>query len=154
MLVELAIGMDPPMDVATRHGFSASDFQTLNNQPWFQRALTQKRQEVAESGWNFKSKMSMLAEDMLLQTYRAASLSDSPAVKLEAAKYLTKVADLEPRASAQAQAGGGFMININLTNPAQQSQKLVIDVEPDLPPIPDYGVADFPVNTDLIGYTP
>lgn len=156
MLVELAIGMDPPQTIASRHGYDAASFQTLNATPWFQRALAKKRQEVAEQGWNFKSKMAMLAEDMGMQAYRAASMSDSPAVKLDTFKYLAKLADLEPRPSAQQTPGGGFMININLsssTDSSAQSRKIVIDADPDFPPIPSYGVASFPINTDLIEMT-
>ena len=163
LFIELAFGIEPPTTVAARFGYSTAEYNALSTQPWFQRALKSKQDELASQGWNFRSKMSMLAEDLLVDAYVTAKASDSGPFKLETAKYLTKVADLEPRQSQQAITGPGFSISINLgSNPSIQTQN-VIDVtskdvsathpgSPDeLPLIPDYGVASFPLTRELIG---
>lgn len=162
LFVELAFGIEPPTSVAARFGYSQAEFGTLSAQPWFQKALKAKQDELAAQGWNFRAKMGMLAEDLLTDAYVAAKASDSAAIKLEVGKYLTKVADLEPRQSQQAIAGPGFSISINL-GAQPNSTNGVIDVSSkdvsatlpgsfgELPAIPDYGVASFPLTSELIG---
>lgn len=154
MLMELALGLEPPGDIAARYQFTPTDFERIQSTTWFKRALAQKKQELEDNGYTFRAKMALLAEDQILDTYRAIRASDSLTLKLELSKYLTKLADLEPKQALTAAQGGGFMININLGNSSAETklQKAVIDIDPDLPPIPDHGVASFPVNTDLIGY--
>jgi hypothetical protein len=161
LFVELAFAIEPPTTVAARFGYSSAEYNALAAQPWFQKALKTKQDELASQGWNFRTKMGMLAEDLLTDAYVAAKASDSAAIKLEVGKYLTKVADLEPRQSQQAIAGPGFSISINLGG--QNSTNGVIDVTSqdvsaatygsldELPPAPDYGVASFPLTDDLIG---
>lgn len=159
LFVELAFGIEPPTTVAARFGYTSTEYNALAAQPWFQKALKSKQDELASQGWNFRAKMGMLAEDILTDAYVAAKASDSAAIKLEVGKYLTKVADLEPRQSNQLAAGPGFSISINLGSKASN----VIDITSqdvsatssgsldELPPIPDYGVASFPLTSDLIG---
>jgi hypothetical protein len=155
MLVEIAFGIEPPASIASRYGYDATSYAELEHQTWFQKALGEKQAELNSQGWNFKAKMGMLAEDLLTDAYVAAKAAESAAIKLEVAKYLTKVADLEPKQSLNVAPGGGFMININMGSSANAASKDVIDVVAgsfdDLPPIPDYGVASFPLTTDLIG---
>lgn len=162
LLVELAFGIEPPTTVASRFGLTPSDLADLQAQPWFQKALKSKQDELATQGWNFRSKMSMLAEDLLTDVYITAKASDSGPFKLEAAKYLTKISDLEPKASQQVASGPGFSISINL-NGQTNSTHGVIDVTSkdvsaasggsldELPLIPDYGVASFPLTNELVG---
>ena len=117
MLVELALGMEDPVTVARRHGYSEKDYETLAKQPWFLKVLSAKQQELADQGWTFRAKMAMLAEDLLVDVWMEAKSSESASFKLDAAKYLTKVADLEPKPaqqSAGAGGGGGFSIVINI----------------------------------------
>ena len=157
MLVEIAFGIEPPTSIASRYGYDATSYAELESQGWFKKALGEKQSELSSQGWNFKAKMGMLAEDLLTDAYVAAKAAESAAIKLEVAKYLTKVADLEPKQSLNVAPGGGFMININMgsSSSGSTSPKDVIDVIAgsfdDLPPIPDYGVASFPLTTDLIG---
>lgn len=167
LFVELAFGIEPPTTVAARFGYTSTEYNALATQPWFQKALKSKQDELASQGWNFRSKMSMLAEDLLVDAYVTAKASDSGPFKLETAKYLTKVADLEPRQSQQVAAGPGFSISINLGNRNADSTNGVIDIsskdvsassagsfgEPggELPLIPDHGVASFPLTSELIG---
>lgn len=161
LLVELAFGIEPPTTVASRFGLTPSDLADLQAQPWFQKALKSKQDELASQGWNFRSKMSMLAEDLLTDVYITAKASESGPFKLEAAKYLTKISDLEPKASQQVASGPGFSISINLAARPQDGQ--VIDISSkdvlaastgsldELPLIPDYGVASFPLTKELVG---
>jgi hypothetical protein len=160
MVVEIAFGLEAPTEVAARFGFSASDYQELSTQTWFRKQLEEKRAELAAQGWTFRSKMGVLAEDLLTDAYVAAKVSESATVKLEVAKYLTKVADLEPKDKFQSTAGGGFMININLGNTDSTSR--VIDIAPkdvsaalpdsldELPPLPEY-LLNFPCGNELLG---
>lgn len=115
MMSELALGMEDGAVIAQRHGFSAADFATLIVQPWFVKTLQAMRDDIEANGLTFKAKVAMLAEDLLLDAWAAAKNSESGSLKLDVAKYLTKVADLEPKQNAAVPAGGsGFVININL----------------------------------------
>lgn len=159
MVVEIAFGLESPTDVALRFGYSPLEYQELCTQPWFRKQLDEKKAELASQGWTFRSKMGVLAEDLLTDVYVAAKVSESATVKLEVAKYLTKIADLEPKDKFQSTAGGGFMININLGE--QQPVSHIIDMPKDvladdaasldeLPPLPDY-LRHFPRGDELLG---
>lgn len=75
------------------------------------------RSELKEKGYTFKTKAAMQAEDLLADAYFIAKDCEiSPAVRLDAMKWMAKVAGLEPdqRQAGTGVSGGGFQVNINL----------------------------------------
>ena len=114
-LFELAFGLEEPADVALRYGIEPEDYAVLCHQPWFIRAWKAKKSELNLNGSNFRSKMAIFAEDLLTDTYRYGKACESLTVKLEIAKYLTRVADLEPKANQVPINGSGFSISINFS---------------------------------------
>lgn len=50
----------------------------------------------------------------------------SPAVRLEAGKWITKVADLEPKLNPQGRGGDPFSITIHLGDAGSREEKLVL----------------------------
>jgi hypothetical protein len=159
MLMELAFAIEPAHVVADRFGYSSTEYGELAMQPWFQKELSKKQAELADQGWTFRAKMGMLAEDLLRDVYVSAKASDSVSLKLEAAKYLTKIADLEPKAAVSSlPGGGGFMISINLgSDPALnkatiEMPKDVTEAEFELGHTPSY--LNFGTGSELAGTQP
>lgn len=121
MITELAIGAEPEAVLFARYGIGPADAVALQNQTWFTRAINERRDEMAAEGFTFAAKMGVLAEDLLVQVYHEAKTSDSLSLKLDVAKYLTKIANLEPKQNTPAQlTGSGFSITIHLGEGPQQ----------------------------------
>jgi hypothetical protein len=157
MLAEMASGFEDPVRVAARYGYDQAAYDTLTSQEWFVQAVEAKRAELRRSGWTFKAKAALMAEDMLEETYLAAKQSDSVGTKLEVAKYLTKIADLEPRTNAPVASGPGFSITINLPNASAAHTTppgATIDVTPEpedtLGPPPKH--LAFALDNDLLSF--
>lgn len=109
------MGVEDPYTIAKKHGYTEKEYLQLNGMPWFHTALDKCRATLDEAGFNFTTKMKMLAEDLIVHTYHQAKLSDSVNVKLDVAKHLTKVAGLEPAQNNlnPLGAGGAFQVVIN-----------------------------------------
>jgi hypothetical protein len=115
MILDLALGIHPHDKIAQKYGITEHDLLKLHTQPWFNRELGNKREELERAGFDFKAKVKFLAEDMVIDTYIAAKKSEAVGAKLDVAKHLTKLAGLEPNpALAAAQGAPTFSINISL----------------------------------------
>lgn len=114
MLMEMAMGLGDPIAIASRYGYDQNDYIRMSTQPWFHREIDRLAKELEANGFTVKQKMASLAEDLLIDTYRAAKSSDSVALRLDVAKYLSKIGGLEPQPGVQA-AGAGFSLTINLS---------------------------------------
>jgi hypothetical protein len=149
MIEEIALGLEQPTTIASRYGFDAVDYAQLEQQDWFARGVQARVDELKRNGWTYRAKMAMMAEDLSVDAWRTAKLSDSATVKLEVAKFLARMADLEPKDKTPAQQGAGFSISIQINNPAPPI-KTVAATEPadilgevlrsldNLPPPPSY----------------
>lgn len=114
MLVDLAMGVTPAIDIVAKYGYSVEDYMRMSTYAWFHKAVEEKRTEIEAKGFSFQSKMGMMAELLLVDAFIAAQQSESANVKLDVAKYLTKISGLEPQPGVGVAAGGGFSITINL----------------------------------------
>lgn len=117
-LTELALRLEDELVVAQRYGYSEADLRALKGQKWFLKAIHDKEKELEQHGFTFKAKMGLLAEDLLVELWTCAKQSESGAFKLDVAKLLAKLADLEPRPTQQqfAAQGSGYQIVINIPN--------------------------------------
>lgn len=115
MIIDVALGVKTQDQICSKYGLTDLELLKLYTQEWFNKAVSEKRAELESKGFNFTAKMKMLAEDMLLDAYHAAKLSDAVTPKLDVAKQLVKVAGLEPAPNNPANnQAPGFTINISL----------------------------------------
>lgn len=134
MLSDIAAGVGDPLSIAHTYGFDTDAYMRLATQDWYHRAIAEKRAQLEAEGFTFKAKMGMLAEELLVDVYQAAKLTDSVANKLDVAKYLTKISGLEPQPGAVNQTSGGFSVTINFptvpSSPNAQPQSITIEATP------------------------
>lgn len=125
MIVEIATGLEPPHEIAARYGYSQDEYTTIQSMKWFQRALSSAIEEQHTNGWTLNMKMRVMAETMLVNTYHAARASESVQNKLDVAKYLSKLADLEPKPNQTAHSESGFNIIINIPDYGQTDKQTI-----------------------------
>jgi hypothetical protein len=115
LILDIALGLHPHDKIAQKHGITEHDLLKLHTQEWFNRQVNAQRESLEKAGFDFKAKVKLLAEDMVVDVYHAAKKSDAVTPKLDAAKMLTKLAGLEPNpALAAAQGAPSFSISISL----------------------------------------
>lgn len=115
LILDLALGMKDHAELAKKYGTTEHEILKLHTQEWFNRLLNEQRTNLEKAGFDFKSKVRMLAEDLVVDVYHAAKRSDAVTPKLDVAKHLTKLAGLEPTpGQSTAQGGPSFSINISL----------------------------------------
>ncbi len=114
MVMEIAAGIDNPVVIAKRYGVEPAEYARMALSPWFVKEIDNKRKMLEDDGFTVRAKAAMLAEDLMVDTYRAAKISESVGAKLDVLKHLSKLGDLEPKPGQQAPIGGGFSITIKL----------------------------------------
>lgn len=129
LILAIAMGMEDPKEVASRYGYEGLKWELLNAWKPFTDAVAAKKAELETSGITFKIKAKALTEDVFEDAYRIARGNDATLLqKLEFVKLGAKLGDMEPKASAQVQAGPGFSITINIAQPKNEK---VIDADVD-----------------------
>lgn len=121
LVLEVASGLEDPAAIALRYGFDAAAWEKLSTWQPFINEITAKRIELEKSGYVFRMKSAMLAEDLLGDVYTRAKAHDvALTLKLDALKLLSKLGDLEPKAAPAGSvlAGQGFSITIQLPGAA------------------------------------
>ncbi len=130
MIYDLASGIDDPLAIAKRYGFSESEWAIVSQRKELNRAVEKQRAEMARNGTTFRNKAGMLMDSMLTDLYTSAMRSDIP-VKEKAAAILAvgKFAGFDTPAQTQP-TGPAFSITINLpSNPPNQRKADVVVVE-------------------------
>lgn len=139
LILDLALAIHPHDKIAQKYGLSEHELLKLHTQEWFNQQIDAQRQALAKAGFDFKAKVRILAEAMVVDAYQAAMKSDAVTPKLDVAKHLTKLAGLEPAPGlAAAQGAPSFSININFSggretitleaNRAEESKPVGADV--------------------------
>jgi len=124
MIAAIATGLEEPLDIAKRYGFDEESFGALCQWPPFVQSVDAKKAEFAATGITFRLKAALMAENLVEHLYVMALTSETTFMqKLDAAKFLTKVGDLEPKPSQNALQTEKFSIVINM--PQQNSEKPV-----------------------------
>lgn len=125
MVLQIATGMEEPVDIAARFGFSQDKYTALSTWGPFQQELERKRQELAASGQTFRMKMNYMATDLADDLYTRAKGHEIPLLqKLETFRTMAKLADLEPKPNTSVQSGPGFSITINFSQPKEKGNVL------------------------------
>jgi hypothetical protein len=158
-IFELASGIEEPAHVAKRYHYTEEAWQSLQQDESFKKVVEAKRTELQKSGYTFRLKAALAAEDLLDEVYLGAKSPDaSLSAKLESFKYLTKIANLEPKEDKNAIAGPAFSIKIDLgdnsitinnTPTNTQNDENTIEMEDDLPAAPAYLKNLLPLTDDL-----
>lgn len=146
MMVKIAMGLESPAAVAAEFGFSSDEFLKMSTQPWFFKQIEDTKARLESEGFTFKNKMAALAEDLLIDAYQHARRSVDVSAKLDVAKYISKVAGLEPVTGQVGAAGGGFSLVINIPpshggTHGGAPQTITIDATPTNPEIEDLSEA-------------
>jgi hypothetical protein len=161
---ELAAGLEEPDHIAQRYHYITEAWESLKNDQNFMRVVESKRTELQKTGYTFRLKAALAAEDLLDEVYIGAkSVDASLSAKLEAFKYLTKIGNLEPKEDKQVATGPAFSIKIDLGSNSitikntpendensQNSVENVIEMACEELPSPPLGLIDqFPLTNDL-----
>lgn len=129
LIMGIAMGMEEPKDLAYRHGIVGVQWEQLCKWKPFLDAVAKQRAELEANGFTFRLKAKLLTEDVFDEAYKIAKSNETTLMqKIEFVKLGAKLADMEPKQSAQVAAGPGFSININFSG--QPPEKKVIDVTP------------------------
>lgn len=114
MLTELALGTDEPANIANRYGFDDIDFEALQQQPSFNKALSARTAELESKGEIFKIKARYLADDLLGDVYLDAKETKDARVRLDAIKFLSAAGGVAQPVQQRADTGRQVNIQINL----------------------------------------
>jgi hypothetical protein len=119
MLLQIATGLEEPLDIAQRYGFNEEEFAALSNWPPWQAALEAKRTELQQTGVTLRIKSAFMAEDVLQRAYLAVCGHDATLPqKMDFIRLAAKLGDVEPKPNFNAAAqGNGFSISINFSSP-------------------------------------
>lgn len=131
MVLEIAYGRENPADIAARYGYGEDEFASLCTHPPFRKQVEAKVAELKASGYSFRMKAALAAEDLLEEVYKLAMHKTTGFdEKLDALKFVTKMGDLEPKQNIQAVAGTGFSITINLADQGMPPKRPMADTIP------------------------
>lgn len=115
MVLEIAMGLREPREIAEDYGFSATQWELLKVHDPFKKQVEDKKAELKQNGVTFRLKSAVIAEELLEDLYLKATHEDASFhTVLEAVKFTSKAAGLDaPKQDGQA-AGSGFSISITI----------------------------------------
>lgn len=115
MVLEIAMGLRDPKDIAEDYGFSEEQWISLKVHEPFVKQVDDKKAELKESGVTFKLKSALIAEELLESLYIKASAEDATLhAVLESLKFTSRAAGLDAPKQDGVAAGSGFSINITI----------------------------------------
>lgn len=142
MVLEIAMGLRNPQEIAEDYGFSEEQWISLKTHEPFVKQVDDKKAELKESGVTFKLKSALIAEELLESLYLKASAEDATLhAVLESLKFTSRAAGLDAPKQDGVAAGSGFSINITIGGQAvkisgqhrpteePQDESNIIDVE-------------------------
>lgn len=134
MMFEMAKGMEDPAAIAERYGITGAKYEAMVAWEPFKKEIERLRVKLEGEGYTFRNKALLMATDVLDKVYTDAKRPDiTPAQRLEAAKWLAKMADLEPKNVVAQQGGGSFSFQIVINKdetPKEVNVTRVIDQKP------------------------
>jgi len=117
MILEVAAGIRHPADIAADYGYSETEWFALQEFEPFVKAVENKKAELRASGYTFRMKAAVAAEDLLEDVYAKAKDPDSSFhTQLETLKFMARAAGLEAPVRAEQTNTPAFSITINLGN--------------------------------------
>lgn len=114
-ILEIASGIRDPIDIAEDAGYSSEEWEALKVYPSFVTQVEEKKAELKATGYSFRMKSAMMAEDLLPDIYDDAKKADASFhTRLAAVTFLAKAAGLDSPAKEESNTGSSFNISINL----------------------------------------
>lgn len=110
---ELAARLKDPQEVLQEYGYTGKNAFNLIASPLFQNELKRCIDETV-NGLTFQQRAKLMAPDILEHAYDLATDRElSPAIRLDAQKWIAKMADLEPKED-KASLNQAFQLILNL----------------------------------------
>jgi len=105
----------PIHTVVASEGLTQTEYDAIAANPQFTLYVEQYTKELKDSGFSIQAKARLLAEDLLPTMYHLARDADAPAAaRVKIFENFMDLADARPKNSANAAAGSGFSITINI----------------------------------------
>jgi hypothetical protein len=127
MLLDLAAGVEEPVDIAFRYGFTASEFKKLEQSQQFLQEVAQQRAENDRTGVTAQTKAGFMY-DMVAERYFMRVMANDVALGAlaQAVDTFATLGNRKPKQNmVQAAPGSGFQVIINL--PGRQVASAVAD---------------------------
>ena len=129
-IFEVATGLEDLEEIAPRYGFKGVQIEALKLYEPFNLEVAKVRAELFRTGKTFKLKAGLMAEQVMNRLFEDAVQQDSSSsLKLDTLKLLSKLADLEPKASANVNQGSGFSITINVGGASKPADVIEVKAE-------------------------
>jgi hypothetical protein len=107
MVYDIAAGLEEPVDVAYRYGYSASEWKTLEEHQPFRSAVAQARSELEKGGHAVRTKARWMTEILLEDLFFRMKQEGTTVSQLqESVRIMSRLGDLEPKAAVQGAIGG------------------------------------------------
>ncbi len=114
-VLEVASGVRDPEVIAAEYGYEGYEWDTLKTFAPFIKAVDTKKAELRATGYTFRMKAAMGAEELLAEVFnKATSDGVSFHTQLEALKFMARAAGLEAPPKEESDSGAKFTISINL----------------------------------------
>lgn len=108
LVFEIAMGVERPMVLFKRYGYTEDQALALTSNELFNRQVESKASELKAQGLIFKVKAALAAEDIMEDVYVGAKDPETPfSQKLDALKFFSKAAGVDAVAATGGPAGGG-----------------------------------------------
>lgn len=135
MVMAVAMGLEEPDVIASRHGFEGQKWAKLQKWKPFLDTVAAQRAEFEKSGLSFRIKAAMKADILADKLFVDAMGNDVTLMqRMEATKMFAKLGNLEPKEEKAAQTGTTFSISIDLgdrsVNLNAQKVAEAVDVTP------------------------
>jgi hypothetical protein len=135
MVMAIAMGLEDPGVIASRHGFEGAKWAKLQSWKPFLDTVAAQRAEFEKSGLSFRIKAAMKADILADKLFVDAMGNDVTLTqRMEATKMFAKLGNLEPKEEKVAQTGTTFSISIDLgdrsVNLNAQKVTEAVDVTP------------------------
>ena len=111
---EVALGMESPDKIYPRYDLTEEEWYAIAVSSVFKKTVAKYQEEILEGGLSFRLKAKVQAEAYLTDAHLIIKHPlTPPAVKADMIKWVTKVADLEPK-SSKTDGAPTFNLQINL----------------------------------------
>lgn len=120
LAIELALNVEDAETIFANYGYSPEQAAALVEQPAFLMLMQQAQKAVVEEGLGFRTKAKLMAGELLPYAHDIATDPlQSAAVRADLIKWVTKVADYEPKNMKEdGKTGGGLTLNIQFSGQA------------------------------------
>lgn len=112
---ELALGLDTVETILDKYGVSQSDYEYISLLPAFRKEIVDHSNIIQKDGVTYRIKAKLQSEMYLDEVHDIATNHDYPvAARLDAIKWIGKMADLEPKDNSKDSNQTNQQFNITI----------------------------------------